>query len=119
MALQIRRLGNIYRHREGRYLTPENTHIGIYQAKQSTAVFFSYLLSAKLDLEVFCRLLSHPSTEVKLIHLTAFVPHGCLVVHDEMPSFRQLRWTPAEARSRVLRTTAWTSVAAARLKDEL
>lgn len=36
------------------------------------------------NLEILSRLLSDPAAEVKLVDLAVFIPHGGLVVHDQL-----------------------------------
>lgn len=46
----------------------------------------SHLLSPKFDLEILCGLLSDSSTKVQLVYLTIFIPHRCLIMHNELSS---------------------------------
>lgn len=51
----------------------------------------TYLLVEELDLEVLGRLLRDPAAEIELVHLAVLVPHGGLVVHDELQLARMRR----------------------------
>jgi hypothetical protein len=44
----------------------------------------SHLSAFELDLKVLGALLSHSATEIKLIHLAGFVPHGRFIVHHQL-----------------------------------
>lgn len=44
-----------------------------------------HLFPVVLDLEVLGGLLRDAAAEVELVHLAVLVPHGRLVVHDELP----------------------------------
>jgi len=44
----------------------------------------SHLSAFELDLKVLGAFLSHSATEIKLVHLAGFVPHGRFIVHHQL-----------------------------------
>lgn len=73
--------------------SPELHHLQLFdilfyairlESRRNAFLYKSYLSTPEFDLKILGAFLSYSATEIELVHLAGFVPHGRLILHHQL-----------------------------------